>query len=797
MKRNFFNKRMAASVRMTACAIAASFSCSVAAQDVLTPPANLSATADFNKVVLTWERGEALDTLLNEGFEGTEFPSAGWQVKTTNTYDSYFSWFHYPTDEFKENVEDWADWINSGDKSAAIMFDDAAPHDDGTSAVQNEWLVMPATKGAKYVNFYTYIDPQIVEWGADEEFPDHYYVKVSHDGGTTWTELWDARYDRNGASGWQFVTLYLGDCSEGDPIVAFQAVSDTTNEESGLYFAWIIDDVQLLSAQGATKADAAHSPAVSPLLGSRSHRAFTPSGVKVKRPARAQQNNVPAECYNVYLDDEPIAENIKTNTYTDTSDKTPGLHTYAVQAVSVSQDMTSELVQIPVEIAAPTVNAPTNVQLSYEYDESTGKYNVDMHWDAPEGERTPSYYNTYCNGALFGGYLEDTSVGQSGVAKGVYTYTVTAVYENPDGESEPVGDIIALGTRNTVRNLADNREAGILSLSWTAPKPSDYTVTDYSVYRGNTLLGITAQTEFTDTESPEGLYDYSVKVNYADGVQSLPVTVSVKYGTVPSYKLPFSEDFTGGLKPSNWTVEKVDGKMKDNYMWRFDNWYDLPVSGGNFAGEFASVSSSVAGYTNVYTTLDTPPLLRNSMGLGESTFVEFDMDYMAGGKTSSAGLYYSYDGENWAAVGDDFTGYEESELTDGQTCQPVHMTCDVTDCFPNNSTPVYFAWKYNGKLAHHLAIDNINIYNGSSSSSIAKQRIGSFLDWHLDGNKIVLSGKSMQRIQLFTTDGACSVDVDAHGADNFSLPLNNSGIYMLKVSTADGTKIVKLGNMNK
>lgn len=51
------------------------------------------------------------------------------------------------------------------------MFDDAAPHDDETSAVQNEWLIMPATSASKYLSFYTYIDPQVLEWGLMPNFP--------------------------------------------------------------------------------------------------------------------------------------------------------------------------------------------------------------------------------------------------------------------------------------------------------------------------------------------------------------------------------------------------------------------------------------------------------------------------------------------------------------------------------------------------------------------------------------------------------------------------------------------------
>lgn len=782
---------------LASCAIGTLLALPVSAQSTLPAPTNLRAEADYNKVTLTWDRGEKRDTLFYEGFEGDTFPAANWSVKTTNTYDALYSWFAYPTDEIKENAENYADWIHSGKKSAAILFDDACPHDDGTSAVQNEWLTVNAAD-SKYISFYTYIDPQLKEWGIDPKFPDHYYVKVSHDNGTTWEELWDARYDSDGSSGWQYVTLYIGNSQKDKSLVAFQAVGDTTNTESGLYFSWVIDDVTFYAYDTEITPTAANANAVAPLAGRATHRAYVPSGLKAARPQRKAATIVPTECYNVYLDDKLIAKHIKTQTYTETSTKKAGTHTYAVAAVSVSEDMVSDKAEVQVDIKESTTNSPTNVRLSYNVNaKNPATYDITLSWDAPEGDRQPAYYNTYCNGALFGGYLTDMSVGQSSVAKGVYTYSVVAVYENPDSESEPASDVISVGTRNTVRSLtATCGTDGKYTLVWEAPKASDYSTKDYAVYRGNELLGNTSETNFTDALSPEGLYDYSVKVVYADGVMSLPLSVSVQNGTVPTYSLPFSEDFSGGLKPANWTVEKVDGKMKDNYLWRFDNWYDLPVSGGNFDSDFASVASSMAGYTNVFTTLDTPPIVQNAKD-GEHTFIEFDMDYEQGGRTSTAGLYYSFNGEEWAAIEDVFDGYAPEELTEGVTSRPEHRIYEVTNCFPDNGTPVYFAWKYNGKQAYHIAIDNVKIYNTTSPDGIAPTKVGRMIDCRVAEGTVTLSGCPIQRIEVYATNGTCVADVVAGDATSYSLPLPASGTFLLKVSTYDGTKILKVVGKGK
>lgn len=723
----------------------------VQAQDDPSAPSNLKAVADYNKVTLTWQRDVVSDTLYKQGFEEAGFPQDGWSQTRTNTYDNLFSWFSFPTEEIKENVEGWESWIHSGERSAALFFDDAAPHTDGSSAVQNEWLVMPVKAGARYVQFYTYIDPKVLTWGEDEGFPDHYYVKVSHDGGKTWEVIWDARYDSNGSDGWQLVSLYLGDNADGEAIVAFQALSDTENTESGLYLSWVIDDVRLLDAGTTPAADPAHSPSVRPLGNRPTCRNFVPTGKKVARPYKPRKAPAPADCYNVYLDNKRIAKNLHSLTFTDTSDKTAGVHQYAVQAVSLSEDLTSPLAKIDVEIKKATLNPPSNVRVTYKQDEETGKYDVALTWDAPEGERKPIYYNAYANGALFGGWLEDTSVGQTGLSKGIYTYTVTAVYENPDGESEPVGDIVALGTRPTPYNLtADRSEDGTLNLAWTAPKPSENAVEKYVVFRGNDKIGETTATTLSEANAPEGSYDYSVKALYADGVLSVPATIQVEYGVKPNYRLPFEENFDGDMKPANWTVEKVDGRMKDNYLWRFDNWYELPVSGGGFSGCFASVNASATGFLNVFTTLDTPPLLCNSAD-GPYVTLEFDMDYAMSGKKSEAGVYYSYNAEDWGEIDGNLQGYIPAELADGETCRPQHKAYDVTKCFVDDVTPVYFAWKYNAKQAYHLAIDNVRIYynsttvgiNGITDNNASTNASGAV--YNLNGQRVVNAKKGMAK----------------------------------------------------
>lgn len=765
----------------------------VMAQDVPPAPVNLKAESDYNKVTLTWNRFAKADTLLNEGFEGDEFPPAGWSNKVTNTTDQYCTWHHYPTEEWKNTIDNYADWIFSGEHSACVYFDTTAPHDDGSPSTQDEWLITPAVEGAEYLDFYCFIDPEVLANGKYEEFGDHYYVKVSHDGGKTWEILWDARYDSDGSSGFQLVSLYLGDSSKGAPMVAFHAQSNVDDPDQSLYFAWVIDDV-CMSTTPAESAAARKRIAQSPrpsIAGLATHRTFDTTGLTPKpQPARVRKS-APVVSFNVYLDGNLLAENLERLSYTDMTDKTPGTHTYSVTSCIPEKNVESDPAKVEVNIEKATVNPPRNVQVTYEYDESTGKYNVNMTWDAPEGSRKPAYYTAYCNNAMFGSWLEDMNVGQTGIPHGVYDYSVSAVYENPDGESEAIGDQVALGTRYPVRNMkATLNDDGSVSLKWEAPKASEYTVKDYQVFRGNENLNEGTATEFTENAAPDGLYDYSVKVVYADGVVSTPVTQSVSKGEIPEYVLPFSENFTGALKPGNWKVEKLRSGLKDNYTWRFDNWYDLPVSGGNFDGDFASVNCSSAGMTTVTTGLVTPPLVNGTLDADERTWLEFDMDYMtcmsaSDNYYSKAYLEYSVDnGATWETL-DEPEGYTGEELEAGQTCRPERKLYDVTEIF-DKGQPVMFSWSYDSRMAQHWAIDNVKVYNAvpSSISSLS----GKDFDCRFDGNTLSISDNGISKVRLYSADGKLLSDVNARGKESLSVPLTGNGVTIVSVTTNKGTR---------
>lgn len=181
---------------------------------------------------------------------------------------------------------------------------------------------------------------------------------------------------------------------------------------------------------------------------------------------------------------------------------------------------------------------------------------------------------------------------------------------------------------------------GGLTLAWDAPKASEHEVSGYQVFRGNEKLAVTDACSYSEAQTPVGVYDYAVRAVYSDGFVSVPVCAEVANGESVPCSLPFTETFDGGLKPGNWQVLKDQEQMSGNYLWRFDNWFELPVGGAPFEGGFASVNSSAAGYTQVASTLVTPPVSRGAADGSIRTMLEFDLDYKAGGSLTSATLGY-------------------------------------------------------------------------------------------------------------------------------------------------------------
>lgn len=168
---------------------------------------------------------------------------------------------------------------------------------------------------------------------------------------------------------------------------------------------------------------------------------------------------------------------------------------------------------------------PTNLAATVE-----NGNNVELTWTAPEDE-TVSGYNLYRNDDLLS-FVENTYYTDNELSNGIYRYTLTAVYAT--GESSVAGPVsveidveILYPPTNFTAIVVDEND---IFLSWDAPETG--AVLSYNIYRNDELLINVENTEYTDNELENGVYNYSLTAVYATGESAIagPVSVSITVG---------------------------------------------------------------------------------------------------------------------------------------------------------------------------------------------------------------------------------------------------------------------------
>jgi hypothetical protein len=214
------------------------------------PPVDVVAEAVGDDLSISWQDPGAVVQGIEEGFEGDSFPPAGWVQYVSNmgagAYGIGATWSRSGTVPLNTPVPP-----KDGDWQAVVWWSELA---------QDEWLITPEfyCPPAAQLVFDSY-----VFLGSTRR--DHYYVKASTDGGITWAMLWDASAL---AGGWNRydtpVTVSLGDYA-GQPIkLAFQAKSAPNR---GLWYIWMIDNVEVRSAAKTIKLDLDQFVAASDIQG--------------------------------------------------------------------------------------------------------------------------------------------------------------------------------------------------------------------------------------------------------------------------------------------------------------------------------------------------------------------------------------------------------------------------------------------------------------------------------------------------------------------------------------------------
>ena len=188
--------------------------------------------AAFNAVNLSWNAPNPNAVEITEGFEATTFPPADWSQIITNTGQAnplgvLPTWCSIGTIHItgSGNVTP-----TEGVRQAGLWWD---------YTHQDEWLTTPSFNCPPdaHLSFDTY-----ATLGSINE--DHYYVKISSDGGNNWTVLWDASDGAEGENHYAYpITVDLAAYAGTEVKLAFHAEDPPSND--GMWHEWFIDNIYI------------------------------------------------------------------------------------------------------------------------------------------------------------------------------------------------------------------------------------------------------------------------------------------------------------------------------------------------------------------------------------------------------------------------------------------------------------------------------------------------------------------------------------------------------------------------
>lgn len=185
----------------------------------------------YSAVNLSWNAPDPNAVEITESFEGAEFPPPGWSQIITNTggpntLGVYPTWCNFPAINTGSGVVAPPE----GTKQAGLWW---------VTEHQDEWLKTPSFNCPPdaYITFETY-----ATYGSPNG--DHYYLKISNNGGNTWIALWDASVLPAGSNHYQNpITIDLSSYAGSEVILAFHA--DDPDDNAGLWNTWFIDNIYI------------------------------------------------------------------------------------------------------------------------------------------------------------------------------------------------------------------------------------------------------------------------------------------------------------------------------------------------------------------------------------------------------------------------------------------------------------------------------------------------------------------------------------------------------------------------
>ncbi|MBM4403804.1 MAG: choice-of-anchor J domain-containing protein [Candidatus Cloacimonetes bacterium] len=249
------------------------------------PPLNVQAVQAQNNTVVnvTWLPPDPTAVDISEGFEEGFLPTDWTQVITNTgpvgTMGVYPTWCRFETVALTPPVPP-----HGGSWQAGLWWD---------YAHQDEWLITPefGCPPSASLTFWSY-----VYLGSTNQ--DHYYIKVSTDGGQNWTMLWDASAL---TGGWNhYATPIVVDLSaySGQQIkLAWHAIDGPSND--GLWYVWFIDDVFIGSPDATVRFPLEAMTSRSASATPRFVTGYNPDIPKVNSRAKASNPDILESALNI------------------------------------------------------------------------------------------------------------------------------------------------------------------------------------------------------------------------------------------------------------------------------------------------------------------------------------------------------------------------------------------------------------------------------------------------------------------------------------------------------------------
>ncbi len=430
------------------------------------PPSDAHAESGLDGAVqLSWAAPGGLGGEgLSEDFETGIFPPADWSMMQTNANESW---------------ELSGEFFYEGLYSASVGWDEAGGH-------QDEWLLTPefTVGGGDVLTFWS-----LAQQGSI--YGDHYYVKVTTDGGLNWDEVLDMSAlpvfdnpDFNNYNVWDVpYSVDLSAYAGASVQIAFHAI-DVNNPGDpnypGLWWFWMLDAIEVGPPAGPTTfsantglfgtlpTNAAREASAQPY-----HTGdvveFEP--VFIQSPVREMRNQVGE--YHIYrslstpvmIDETDLLVTLDTNTfdYYDFEPLINGTPYYYVIAANYPDD---EEISVSAQLMATPMNHAPAAPMDF-VGLGDEEINVVLGW-SDNTEYDFVSYNVYRDGEFVANVFV-SEFSEQLTEPGIFEYMVTAV-DAEDAESAPSEAVrIPTGPLPPERLRAESGMDGEVFLDWAAP----------------------------------------------------------------------------------------------------------------------------------------------------------------------------------------------------------------------------------------------------------------------------------------------------------------------------------------